>query len=356
MPLKLVPPRPGKSPNFTIRGAYLGIKVDKSCGTPKRSVAGKVLQRLERAIEAGEYPESAAPRNNAEPTFLTAAVGYLEAGRSQRYVGRLIKHFGETALKDMNQDLIDEAAIALCPGTTPANRNRQVYIPTSAILRHAKVMIKIDRPKGARGRTIVDALNPDDAFAIIRCAASFDLEFSVLLTFLLYTGCRLGEALALEWDRVRLTEARAWVRTSKNGDPREVQLRADLTVAMTKLADGRTSGRVFRFHQGGHLKHQLLRAKLGALGMSCPVRRPTDPKKKWRPPPYRLSWANFHSFCHTWATWMRRYGGADVQGLVETKRWRDPKSAARYTHVVARDEWNRVERLPALGGKNVESA
>jgi hypothetical protein len=46
---------------------------------------------------------------------------------------------------------------------------------------------------------------------------------------------------------------------------------------------------------------------------------------------------------------MRRYGGADVQGLAETKNWRDPRSAARYAHVVAREEWDRVDSPPALG-------
>ena len=56
MPLKLVAPRTGKSPNFTIRGSYLGVAVNKSCGTDKRSVARAILAKLERAIESGEYP------------------------------------------------------------------------------------------------------------------------------------------------------------------------------------------------------------------------------------------------------------------------------------------------------------
>ena len=47
--------------------------------------------------------------------------------------------------------------------------------------------------------------------------------------------------------------------------------------------------------------------------------------------------------------WMRRYGGADLQGLAATKNWRDPRSAARYAHVVSRDEWDRVDDLPSLG-------
>jgi hypothetical protein len=43
------------------------------------------------------------------------------------------------------------------------------------------------------------------------------------------------------------------------------------------------------------------------------------------------------------------YGGADLQGLAETKNWRDPRSVARYAHVVPRAEWDRVDSLPAPG-------
>jgi len=53
---------------------------------------------------------------------------------------------------------------------------------------------------------------------------------------------------------------------------------------------------------------------------------------------------------------MRRYGGADVQGLAETKNWRDPRSAARYSHAVARDEWDRVDNLPAMGNRRGKAA
>lgn len=57
----------------------------------------------------------------------------------------------------------------------------------------------------------------------------------------------------------------------------------------------------------------------------------------------------FHVFRHTWATWLRYYGVADVQGLVATKNWRDEHSASRYSHVVLRDEWKQVEDLPMMG-------
>jgi len=88
-----------------------------------------------------------------------------------------------------------------------------------------------------------------------------------------------------------------------------------------------------------------MRAKLAVCGLPCPKRRPTG----WKPPEYRLAFVGFHTFRHTWATWMRRYGGADVQCLAATKNWRDPRSAQRYSHVVSRDEWDRVDNLPSVG-------
>jgi hypothetical protein len=45
---------------------------------------------------------------------------------------------------------------------------------------------------------------------------------------------------------------------------------------------------------------------------------------------------------------LHQYGGLDLQGFVATERWRGPKSAGRYTHVVAREEWQRVESVPSV--------
>lgn len=344
MPLKLIDPRKGKSPNFTIRGTHRRVYVDKSSGTHKRSDARKQLRELEAAIDRGDYPpRETLPRADLD-TFIGAAVNYMETGHSRRYVAPLIARFGETPIADMDQAVIDQAAIDMHPNVTPCTRNRYVYAPVSAILRHVGRELPLKRPKGSKGRTVTDSLTPDDAFAIIRAADSFDPEYAVLLRFLLYTGVRIGEALGLTWNEVRLEERRAWVRTSKNGDPRELQLREDLC-ALLQLRQ-KDAGRVFGFRQGGWLKWKLLTARMLACGLAAPVR----PKRGQRRqvPPHRLSWVNHHSFCHTWATWMRRYGGLDEIGLVATKRWRDPRSAKRYAHAVAREEWSRVEALPAV--------
>jgi hypothetical protein len=44
-----------------------------------------------------------------------------------------------------------------------------------------------------------------------------------------------------------------------------------------------------------------------------------------------------------------RQAGTDLKGLVATGNWRDERTASRYAHAVARDEWERVNELPSLG-------
>lgn len=343
MPLKLVASRNSKTKNLYIRGAYLGVSMDKSSGTDKRSVAQTILKQIESEIERGEYGRLKATR--ASPTFLSAAVAYLEAGRRKRYVAKLIKYFGETPLDQIDQAAIDDAAIALHPNAGNGTRNAAVYTPVSAILRHAGAKIKLKRPKGAKGRTVTDWLRPEDANAVIVAADKISPDFGTLLRTLLYTGLRLGEVLAWEWNDLNLDEGAAWTRREKGGIESDVKLRSDLVAALRALRPREGRGRVFRFHQGGHLKHLLTRAKLAALDLPCPVRRPIG----WYPQDNRLSWVNFHSFRHTWATWMRRYGGLDTKGLVATNNWRDERSASRYAHAVCSDEWQRVDQLPSVG-------
>lgn len=347
MPLKIVAGRSKKTKSLYIRGSYLGVAVDASCRTDRRSVARGVLKRFQKQIERGEYPPHPVTRGGGEPTFMSAAIAYMEAGRSARYVAPLIKHFGETPLSEIDQAAIDDAAIALKPNVSNATRNVCVYTPVVAIMHHAGVDIRVRRPKGAKGRVLTDWLAPADAFGIIGAAetALKEVEFAVLLAFLLYTGPRIGGALNLQREDVRIDEMAAWARPQKGQMPNDVRLSEEICARLAKLLESHDRRRVFRWHYGGHLKWLLIRAKLAYLGLPCPVRRP----KGWRQPPNRLQFVTFHTFRHTWATWMRRYGRVDVKGLVATNNWRDERSASRYAHAVPREEWDRVEQLPSMG-------
>jgi integrase len=285
---------------------------------------------------------------------LSAANVYMQTGGQRRYVATAIKHFRETPLSQIDQDAIDRAAVELYPNVTPATRSRQFYTPVSAILHHAlgdKCPL-IRRPKGAKGKVKTDFMWPDDAFAIIAVADEIDIEFGLYLRLLVYTGIRKSEGLGLLSADVQPAERAAWLRDSKNDDPRMLKLREDIVAPLEAHLEGSSGERLFRFKDGGHFKHLLLRAKLKACGLPCPVRRPTG----WKPPEHRLAFVGFHTFRHTWATRMRRYGGADVQGLAATKNWRDPRSAARYAHVVSREEWDLVDNLPSVGSTRGKAA
>lgn len=321
MPLKLVPPRAGKTPYWYIRGTYLGIYVDRSAKTGERKVAAKELARLKDEIEGGRFAERDAP------TFASAATAYMNAGGERRFVTPLLLHFKERALVSIDQEAIDEAALTIYPMATPATRNRQVYTVVSAILKHAGRDHKLKRPKGAMGKQRTDWLWPEQAFALFAAADDIDKEFGLFLRVLCYTGLRLSEALNLRWTDVRLDEGFAYVRETKTGVPRPVFVPPEIAEAILG-GDAARGGRerVFRFTKCGRL-YSLL--KLSRERTEGAVPR-----------------ATFHTLRHTYATWMRRYAGMDELGLVGTGAWKDRKSVARYTHVVVSEEAQRASMLP----------
>jgi integrase len=325
MPLKLVPPRAGQSHNWRVRGSHLGVPVDKSTRAPDRAKARMVMRLIQDEIERGMFARPGAPN------FASATSHYLDAGGDARFLPPLIKHFQETPLSAIDQRAIDQAAMELYPNASPATRNRQVYTPISAILRGAGVTSALKRPKGSRGEQRVAYLEPPQAFALIKAATADDGRFGALLKFLIYTGARLGEALALTWEDVNLAEARVLIRQTKTEGARTAILPPGVIVALDSLPRGQ---KVFRLTKCGRLYTRLDRAARAA-GVDIPER------------------VAFHIFRHTWATWMRRYAGLDTAALVETGAWRSRQSASVYEHLDASEEAKKVLRLPVFGAEPV---
>jgi hypothetical protein len=123
MPIKIAAARNAKTKSLYIRGSHLGVAVDKSCRTDRRSVARALLKRYEAAIECGEYPPKEAAPDREQPTFLSAAISYMETRHRTKYVVKLIKHFGGTPLTEVDQASIDAAAVAIHQHAGPGTRN-----------------------------------------------------------------------------------------------------------------------------------------------------------------------------------------------------------------------------------------
>jgi hypothetical protein len=235
LPLKLCPPRAGKSPNWTIRGSYLGVRVDQTTGTADGKLARKILAKVKGDIERGAFSRPGAP------TFAAAALRYVESGADERFILKLADHFGELPLARIDQAAIDAAALALYPRATPATRNRQVYSPMSAILKAAGVADRLKRPKGGRGARRLFFLTPDQAERLLDAAAATDAEFGLFLGFLLYTGCRLSEGLAADLADMNLAESWIYLRHTKNGEPRLAHLPPALVAALACHPRGRVA-------------------------------------------------------------------------------------------------------------------
>ncbi|MCB2106995.1 MAG: tyrosine-type recombinase/integrase [Rhodobacteraceae bacterium] len=383
MPLKLRPPRKGKTPNWSIRGTYLGIYVERTAGTPDKAQAQRTITRIRKQIERGEYVADTAITAGAaapiEPTFAAAALAYLRADGDPNGISAIIEHTGEHALRDrklseIDQIAIDNAANALYPDAPAQTKNRQFYTPVSAILKRAGIDTAIRRPKGWRGNKSTSWLEPDQAFRLIDNAYAQDQEFGLFCLTLLYTGMRLGDIVGVALRDLKIDEALLYVPDTKNGEPRPVHLPPIVVEAMRALpprperprkadsavlpngAAGRNQAdagvpwlerspdaKLFRFHAGTPLRQRLART-MEASQLSFPRRQ-----------------GGFHIFCHTYGTWMRRYGQLDTFGLVRTGRWKNPESASRYNHTIASEEARRADLLPtarrmAQSGENPGNA
>lgn len=321
MSYKLIAPKEGRWTNYRVRGTEFGQYIDRTTGTSDKREAQRILaawrEEAKRSSVRGPIEHS--------PTFAEAMLSYVHADKERRFLAPLLSYFGEKSLNEIGQAEIDAAAVALYPNATAATRNRQVYSPMSAILRHAGVPLVLRRPKGSAGTPRTDFLTPSQAFALIEAAEQQSAEFGALIKFLLYTGVRLSEALRLKWDSVDLPRAIATIGRTKNGKPITVHLPPVVIAALANLS--RREGSVFRLTKSGRLYTLMALAERGAK-LQLPDR------------------SAFHILRHTHATWRRLYAQQDTAALVGTGLWASRSAAAIYEHLDASVESRKADMLP----------
>jgi integrase len=242
----------------------------------------------------------------------------MENGGEARFIKPLINHFKTTPLSKIGQAEVEACARKLYPDRTPATINRHVFTPISAIMAHAakrKLCDKpsFERPRQPRGR--VRWITLEEADRLIACCAP---HLAPIVTFMFFTGGRVGEALVLDWRDVDLDRAHAVFLDTKNGDRRGTPLHPRALAALTGLSH--RSGKVF------------LR----------PDKQPYTPKKDgggqiknaFKGAYRRAGIENFHPHdCrHTWATW-HYAANRDTAALMALGGWRTVSMVLRYAHV-----------------------
>ena len=154
------------------------------------------------------------------------------------------------------------------------------------------------------------------------------------MTFLLYAGPRLSEALRLAWTDIDLSAATALLRKTKNGEAIVVHLPAPAVAALANL--DKTRRRVFGLTKCARL-YALLDKAEKLSGVTLPPG------------------SAFHMLRHSHAMWRRLFAGADTAALVASGLWKSRSAASVYEHLDLSAESRKTDLFPtptrAIGGR-----
>lgn len=334
MPLKLV--RRAKSPYWIIRGTVGGIRIEESTGTNKRWAAEQIRVKRE-----AELLEEAIHGKRATYTFAHAVTDYLENGGSRRFLQKPLEFFGTAKLAHIGQHEIDQASRLIYPNASPSTVNRQLFTPVSAVLHSAAQKGWCDTPRIKRPRQTkprIRWLRISEAESLINACDPF---FAPLVEFLFFTGARVGEALALDWQEVDLEMRQVRFIVTKNDEPRGVPLHPRL---ISRLSRSLTrTGKVFRRADGSpYLLPQA--GQLNDTSCGARIRHPFAKACK------KAGITDFHPHdCrHTFATWHYQKNH-DLSALMSLGGWKSISMVMRYAHTNIEQHSKTIDALD--GGK-----
>ncbi|MEL6318980.1 MAG: tyrosine-type recombinase/integrase [Pseudomonadota bacterium] len=322
MPLKIY--RRGNG-IYHVRGTFLGVKIDRSAQTRERKIAEAERARIEHDIQReGQFGAQAVA------CFADAASRYLKAGGEARFIIPLIEHMGEEPLAKIDQARADDAAAILLPDAAPATINRQIITPIRAILNRA-AEDGLCAPPRLRARKVAKHdgrwLRVEEADALIAAATP---HIRPLMTFMLATGVRASEALALLWSDVDLAHGHARIRKAKAQRGRSVVFGRRAVAALSTLTH--RDSVVFLNARGapytvpaGASAGSPLRKTFTTASRRARLAEPATP----------------HMLRHTWATWAMATT-KDLLFVQEHGGWTDANMVRTYTHLAPRSYGERV--------------
>lgn len=369
MPLRVT--RRAGTTLWHITGTVRGHRVRQSAGTADKRLAAEAAAALEarlyRAAVHGTRPEvsweaACASYLDAHPPRPTQAAALL----------RITSVLGRASLAEIDQSTVDVLCAQVCrDDAAAATKLRQVIGPMRAVMMHAARRGWCDAPlfeapAGATGARRTRWLAPDEFRRLVDAAAP---HLRPLLVFLVCTGARLGEGLALDWRAVDLRHGRVVLPETKGGErDRPVDLVPAAIAALATLPH--REGRVFRppaitrgkvvvrqpeayrdtEGTGGGQIATAWNAACRRAGLQRDSGR-RDPEGR----PVLVADATPHSLRHTWASW-RYCLHHDPFRLREEGGWSSVSLVERYAKLVPAGllpEVLAVWGLPPLAGRNL---
>ncbi|WEF24637.1 site-specific integrase [Paracoccus sp. S3-43] len=292
-----------------ISGTVAGRELRRSTGTSDKTIA----ERIRAEAEAAEWKRHL-DGPHAHVTFAQAALAYLEAEKSDRFIAPIAAHWKDTALRNITAEAVRQSAFKLYPNAKGATRNRQVIVPTQAIINHAAGLnwcspMKVKRfPVEVKVKQIV---TPGWAAAFATHASP---HLGALCFLMLGTGARISQALAIQWRHIDLEKREARIPMSrKNHEEHVAHLPQQVTDALESIPSSR--------HPDEYV--------FGYVGRDS-VTQPWKNAIKRAQLPYRSP----HCCRHGFATLMLR-AGFDVKTVAARGGWKDASVVLRtYAHAI----------------------
>lgn len=294
------------------RGTIGKRRIRGSTGHADESEALKFVAAKEVEIRNGNPAGK-----KSDLTFAQAAILYLQAEKPIRYVDKVSAYWKNTPVRNINSGAVRQAAIVLHPKSPGATRNRQVIVPTQAIINHAASLDLCPHLKVKRFPVVSKKKEPATAEWVSAFMANSSPHLGALACFMFLTGARITEALSVTWGDVDLSRRRALVRQGKlGGEERNVHLPPTLVAAIANIPGDR-----------------LPNAKVFGYSTYHTAKWP------WRAAIKRAEIADltFHSCRHGFATAML-HSGVDVITVTKLGGWKDAKHVfSTYGHAMEDD-------------------
>lgn len=261
----------------------------------------------------------------AVTTFAQAAILYRNAQRPTRFIARLEDYWRDTPVKEITSGSIKQAAVALYPTAAGATRNRQVIVPTQAIINHAAEAELCQRIKVKRFPVEKKVREPATWTWVQDFMSASSTRLGALAAFMFLTGARISEALILKWEDIDFIGRCALIRSNKIKSERSANLPMPLVIALSNISH--REGRVFGWK--------------------------AEPEQAWHRAIKRagIKQLSFHAMRHGFATAALR-AGIDVVTVAKLGGWKSPAHVfATYGH--ASDDPTMTDRL--VGDADVEA-
>jgi integrase len=305
------------------RGSVAGRRLRGTTSTTNKETAARITAEIENKAWQHRLDGPAAVL-----TFAQAAINYRAAGKQTRFLERIEDYWRDTLVRDITAGAIRQSALVLYPKASGATRNRQVIVPTQAIINHCAESELCPRIQVKRFPVIRKIKTPATLEWIEALMAECPPHLAGLALFMFLTGARVSEALRLQWSDIDLKARTALIRESKVGSERKAHLPPSLLVAVANIKQEKGRA-VFRYTTKA-AADKSWRAAIKRAGIE------------------RLS---FHSCRHGFATALLQ-AGIDPVTLSKLGGWKTPQHVFQ-TYGHASDDATLTDRIDTKRAQGV---